>query len=43
MTENGDTSTAQDRHKQNSIDGAFDPADPEKYALSFAVNGLVSA
>ena len=43
MKEIGVTSKAQDLQKEKFFDGTFDPADPEKYALSFAVNNVVSA
>ena len=43
MKEIGVTSKAQDLQKEKLFDGAFDPVDPEKYALSFGVNSLVSA
>jgi nitrate/nitrite transport system substrate-binding protein len=43
MKEIGVTSKAQDLQKEKFFDGTFDPADPEKYALSFAVNSVVSA
>jgi hypothetical protein len=33
------TTNFKDLQKQTLFDGVFDPADPEKYALSFAVHG----
>ena len=43
MKEIGVTAKVQDLQKEKLFDGAFDPADPEKYALNFAVNSLVSS
>jgi nitrate/nitrite transport system substrate-binding protein len=34
----GVTTKFQDMQKQTLMDSTFDPADPEKYALSFAVH-----
>jgi nitrate/nitrite transport system substrate-binding protein len=38
MKDMGLTSQFKDMQKQTLFDGVFDPADPEKYALSFAVH-----
>jgi nitrate/nitrite transport system substrate-binding protein len=38
MKDMGVTSQFKDMQKQTLFDGIFDPADPEKYALSFAVH-----
>jgi nitrate/nitrite transport system substrate-binding protein len=40
MKEIGVTPKVQDMQKEKLFDGSFDPADPEKYARSFAVNSL---
>ena len=41
MKDMGVTTKFKDMQKQQLFDGVFDPADPEKYALSFAVHSRV--
>ena len=43
MKEIGITAKTQNLQKENLFDGVFDPSDPEKYALGFAVNSRASA
>jgi nitrate/nitrite transport system substrate-binding protein len=38
MKDMGVTTAFKDMQKQTLFDGVFDPADPEKYALSFPVH-----
>jgi hypothetical protein len=42
MKDMGVTTKFKDMQKQTLFDGTFDPADAEKYALSFAVHSRVS-
>jgi nitrate/nitrite transport system substrate-binding protein len=42
MKDMGVTTKFQDMQKQTLFDGVFDPADPEKYALSFPVHSRAS-
>jgi hypothetical protein len=38
MKDMGVTTKFKDMQKQTLFDGVFDPADPEKYAMSFPVH-----